>query len=52
MTNDGLWKDMKEIANLKKTIVKLRNKKEVKQEVKSEKVLNKITPLHDFSWYL
>ena len=50
MTNDGIWKDMKDIVKKKKKHLTI-EKKEIKQK-QIEKVLSKVTPLHDFSWYL
>ena len=50
MTNDGIWKDMKDIVKRKKKHLTI-EKKEVKQK-QIEKVLSKVTPLHDFSWYI
>ena len=50
MTNDGIWKDMKDIVKKKKKHLTI-EKKEVKQK-QIEKVLSKVTPLHDFSWYI
>tara|TARA_E500000331_G_scaffold239302_1_gene229628 strand:- start:1928 stop:2314 length:387 start_codon:yes stop_codon:yes gene_type:complete len=52
MTNEGMWNDMKTISNLKKKI-KVMKSKETETKVKvPEKTLTKVTPLHDFSWYL
>jgi len=50
MTNDGIWKDMKDIVKKKKKHLTI-EKKEIKQK-QIEKVLSKVTPLHDFSWYI
>jgi len=50
MTNDGIWKDMKDIVKNKKKHLTI-EKKEIKQK-QIEKVLSKVTPLHDFSWYI
>ena len=50
MTNDGIWKDMKDIVKKKKKHLTI-EKKEIKQK-QVEKVLSKVTPLHDFSWYI
>mgnify|MGYP006100066297 FL=1 len=50
MTNSGLFEDADEIAKLKKQISKLKQIK--KQEVRKPTMIKKITPLHDFSWYL
>ena len=50
MTNEGIWKDMKDIVKKKKKHLTI-EKKEVKQK-QIEKVLSKVKPLHDFSWYL
>ena len=52
MTNNGMWEDMKTIEKLKKK-VKVLTENKTKTVIKEpEKVLNKVTPLHDFSWYL
>ena len=51
MTNSGLFEDAVKMDKLKKKIKDLTtSKKTVIKE--PEKVLSKVTPLHDFSWYL